>query len=136
MEAMDIEQIATAFRRCAYNAYSNVLIGNAPKVVRDAYERMKEPRAGDWVIETSTIGGMRHKDGTDLDGIGILEKAARENVVFDDPDFAWDEEVEGMPHPTEIVYYIRTMDGMLFRWTNASIIAIQSELVSMFSKAT
>lgn len=128
MSEEELEAIATAFRRCAYNAYLNTLVGSAPPRVIEALERMKNPRVGDWVIETTTVWmGTR----SDLDGIGILEEIAREPFVFSgDPDFVWDEEVEGAPHPTETVYYLRTMDGRRFRWTNASIVAVPTELRS------
>ena len=128
---MDLEAIATAFRRSAYNAYRNTLIGNAPKIVTDAFDRMTAPEIGDWVIETSTVHRMRHSPSSDLDGIGILEAVEWEKVVFGDPEFVWDEEAEGKPHPTEKIYYIRTMDGRQFRWSNASIVAILSSLCAL-----
>jgi hypothetical protein len=124
MSTPDLEAIATAFRQSAYMAYSNTLIGNGPECVHRAFKRMTSPQIGDWVIETSTIHGFRHKDGTDLDGIGVLEEIAWEKVDFGDCDFVWDEEAEGRPHPTEKISYIRTMDGRRFRWTNASIVAV------------
>lgn len=127
-ETIGLEAIATAFRRSAYNAWSNVLIGNAPPDVQMAYERMRNPVVGDWVFEATTIYGMRHENATDLDGIGILEEDTREPFVFTDPDFIWDEESEGKPHPTERVFYIRTMDGRRFRWVNARLIAILTDL--------
>src|SRR5690606_36234682 len=103
---MNIEDIASAFRRSADNAYKNTLIGSAPKRVADAYDRMTNPVVGDWVVELSTIG---MKDRSDLDGIGILEEVALEKIDFSDPDFVWDEEEEGCPWPTERIFYIRTM---------------------------
>lgn len=131
-----LETISTAFRLCAYNCITNAMIGDAPLVVRRAYERMKNPSVGDWVIEASTIHEFRHLNGADLNGIGVLEEIAWEKVDFEDPAFVWDEEAEGAPHPTERVYYIRTMDGRRFRWTNATIVAVQSELVGMFDTAS
>lgn len=126
-EKMELEAIATAFRRSAYIAYRNTLIGNAPKCVSDTFARMSAPQIGDWVIETSTVYGFRHSPSSDLDGIGILEAVEWENVVFGDPEFVWDEETEGRPHPTEKIYYIRTMDGRQFRWSNASIVAVLTD---------
>lgn len=119
-QKMNIENIAAAFRQSAYQAYTNTLIGGAPKRISDAFERMTKPVVGDWVIETSTIG-IRGRP--DLDGVGILEEIAREKVVFSDSEFEWDE-VEDGPWPTEPIHYIRTMDGRRFRWSNASIIAV------------
>lgn len=116
--SIDLEVIATAFRRAAYTQWSNTLIGNAPKCVLDTHDQMKNPRIGDWVIEASTMGGGRNPDSSDLDGVGILEEVAEERIEME-----WDEAENG-PHPTEGVYYIRTMDGRRFRWHNASIIAV------------
>jgi hypothetical protein len=130
-EKMELEAIATAFRRSAYNAYSNTLI-SGPKIITDAFNRMTNPQVGDWVIETSTVfmtrPRMRRSPSSDLDGVGILEEIAWENVQFPDPGFVWNEEEEGRPHPTEKIYYIRTLDGRRFRWSNASIIAAQTDI--------
>lgn len=126
-EVPNLEAIATAFRRAAYNAYMCTLIGSAPGIVIKAGNRMKAPKLGDWVIETSTVHGFRDKTQTDLDGIGILESIEQEKVDFGDSDFVWNEAEEGRPHPTETVYYLRTMDGRRFRWVNASIVAILAE---------
>lgn len=128
IKPIDLEEIATVMRRSIYNAYSNTLIGNAPQRVTDAYDRMTNPKIGDWVIEASTVYGFRHNPSSPLDGVGILENVAHEKVDFGDPEFVWDEKEEGRPHPTEKVHYIRTMDGRLFRWTNAMIVAAPAEL--------
>lgn len=134
MSEIDLEILARAFRRTVYNAYGNTLIGSAPKAITDAYNRMKNPQVGDWVIESTTVDGMRHANATDLDGVGILEDIAQEKVDFGDNAEVWDEEVEGEPHPTETVYYIRTIDGRLFRWTNATIIAAPTWLAHDYTK--
>lgn len=124
MTEEQLEEYARVLRTSAYNAYTNTLVGTAPQCIYDAGARMKAPVVGDWVIETSTI----YMNGrSPLDAVGILEEAGREPVVWSDPDFVWDEEEQGVPHPTEQVWYIRTLDGRRFRWTNASIIAILSE---------
>lgn len=122
---MDLATIASAMRIAAYNAYVCTLIGNPPGIVVKAGERIKTPRVGDWVIETSTVWMSRPH----LDGIGILEAIEMEPVVYSDPDFVWDEATEGRPHPTERVYYLRTMDGRRFRWTNASMVGVLTELM-------
>lgn len=123
MTEEQLEEYARVLRTSADNAWSNTLIGTEARCVHDAYARMKAPVVGDWVIETSTlyVTGRPH-----LDAVGVLEEAGREPVVWGDPDFVWDEKEDG-PHPTEQVWYIRTLDGRRFRWTNASIIAILSE---------
>jgi hypothetical protein len=119
----DLETFATAFRGSAYNAYLNTLI-SGPPVIHEAYKRMSNPVVGDWVIETSTI----YMKGHNLNGLGVLAEIANEPVDFNDPDFVWDEVEEGRPHPKERVYYINTLDGRRFRWTNASVIAILTEI--------
>lgn len=119
MGEMDLEAVAKAFQEAVSTAWSNVLIGNAPPVVKAAYQQMSNPSPGDWVAELTTMG-MRGRSS--LDAVGILEEIARERVEFSDPDFVWDETEDG-PHPTETIYYIRTMDGRRFRWSNATIIA-------------
>lgn len=123
---MDVGSLATILRRTIYNAYLATLVGNPVDVTRRYYERAKAPQIGDLVTEASTVYGMRHEGATDLDGVGILEEIAWEKVVFGDPDFVWEEKVEGRPHPTEKVYYIRTLDGRRFRWTNANFVSAVS----------
>lgn len=127
LKPVDLKQLATLMRRAIYSAFDATLINNAPPVTRNFFERTRNPKVGDLVIETTTVYGMRHANATDLDGIGILEEIAWEPVIFGDPDFVWDEKVEGEPHPTEKCFYIRTFDGRRFRWTNANIIAAVSD---------
>lgn len=122
-----LDEIATAFRRLCYNAYVATLVGSPAKVTADFGDRMKDPKVGDFVIETSTV--YRSRGTGDIDAVGVLEEVAWEKVAFDgDPDFVWDEAVEGRPHPLERVTYIRTLDGRRFRWVNASFIAAPAEL--------
>lgn len=124
---IDLETLATTLRRAIYNAYLATLVGTPAETTRRYYERAKEPKVGDLVTESTTVYGMRHENATDLDGVGILEEVAREKVDFGDPEFVWDEQAEGRPHPTEKVFYIRTLDGRRFRWVNASFVAAVSE---------
>ena len=125
-DPIPLEEIATAFRRLAYNAYYATLVGNPAKITEDFGNRMKDPMPGDFVIEISTI--YRSKGTGDIDAIGILEEQVREKIQWDDSDFVWDEEAEGQPHPTELITYIRTLDGRRFRWSNASFIALPTYL--------
>lgn len=121
---VDLCNLATLVRRTIYNAYCATMVGNPAKVTSMYYDRASKPEIGDLVIESTTVHGMRHANATDLDGVGILEEIALEPFVFEgDPDFVWDEQVEGRPHPTERVYYIRTFDGRKFRWVNARMVA-------------
>ena len=118
---VDLEQLATKIRHGIYSSYRAVLIGNAPEVTEAQFERMKNPVVGDLVTEGSTI--YRSRGATDLDAVGILEEITREPVEFGDPEVVWDEQEEGRPHPTEPVFYIRTLDGRRCRWVNANFIA-------------
>lgn len=113
-------EIARVLRVSAYRAYLNTLIGAAPPCVQEAYKRMTHPRVGDWVIEISTIYIASRSD---VEGVGVLEEIAREPIDF----LEWDEAEDG-PVPEETVYYLRLIDGRRFRWSNASIIAVLSEL--------
>lgn len=123
----DLGALATMLRRSIYNAYRATLIGTPPLVTIRYQDRSRSPVVGDLVIEASTV--YRSRGTTDLDSVGILEEDCREKVIFSgDPEFVWDEEVEGEPHPTERVFYIRTLDGRRFRWTNATMVAAVSEL--------
>lgn len=126
MRLNELERLAGLMRRVISNAYSNTLIGSAPPKVKESYRRMTTPRPGNLVIEATTIRMMRHKPASELDGIGFLDSIAQEKVDFG-PGFVWNEEEEGRPHPLETVYYIRTFDGRLFRWTNALIVAADVE---------
>jgi hypothetical protein len=119
-------ELARIIRTVTYNAYIATLVGSAPPCTLKFNEFLRKPEFGQWVMETTTVGmGNR----SDLDGVGILLRITQEPVVFSDPDFAWDEEVEGQPHPTEACTYIRTIDGREFRWTNASFIAVPTKLM-------
>lgn len=127
-----LADIATAFRRLCYNAYTATLVGSPAKVTADFGDRMKDPKVGDFVIETSTV--YRSRGTGDIDAIGVLEEVAWEKVVWPgDPEFVWDEVAEGKPHPLERVTYIRTLDGRRFRWINASFIAAPIELKTFAS---
>lgn len=114
MRRVNLDEVATVFRRCAYSAYYD---SRKTKV-------SGEPQVGTWVFEASTIGGFREDGNKDINAIGILEEIAWENVIWADPDFVWDEAIEGEPHPKEKVYYLRTIDDRRFRWTNATILPV------------
>lgn len=116
-----LREAARLLQQTTVVAWGNVLIGSAPPCVQNAYEKMKNPEVGSWVCEITTAG-MRGRDP--LDAVGVLEKVAAEKIDFNDPDFVWDEEEEGRPHPTETVYYLRTLDGREFRWSNATLVTI------------
>lgn len=117
-----LEIAATALRRATYNAHGLALAGSSPNAGR-ILEFMRTMKPGNMVIETTTVWGMR-KGMSDLDGIGILIREAVEPVR----ELVWDIETDG-PLPEERVYYIKTLDGREFRWTNASFIAVPCELL-------
>lgn len=125
--SVNIEALATSVRRLINNAVNATSVGNPAQVTEQFYKRSQDLRLGDLVAEMSTV--YRSRGTSDIDAVGYLEEIAFEKVVFEgDPDFVWDEAVEGRPHPTERVYYIRTLDGRRFRWTNASFVAAPTEL--------
>jgi hypothetical protein len=126
LKPIAVKELAAALRRTIYNAYCATLVGS-PAAITEAYsERARDPRIGDMVIESTTIHHPRH----DLNGVGILEKIVQEPVDYG-ADFIWDEETEGRPHPTERVFYLRTLDGALARWTNANMVAAVSDMATL-----
>lgn len=54
-----------------HELYRSTLIGNAPPVIRQLGERMRNPQPGDLVMEVSRFGGFR-PDRFDPDSIGRL----------------------------------------------------------------
>lgn len=128
---LDLEKLARGIAIMAYNAHGAVLVGDAPQCVHDLRNRLKDIQVGDLVVETTTcnMDGRRGKKyyRPALDAVGYLLRITWEPVVWGDPDFVWDEKVEGEPHPTEKCTYIRTLDGREFRWTNASFVSAPTE---------
>lgn len=124
MENHELASIARLIGTSVYNAHGAVLVGNPARVTEALYERMKDVRIGDWVVEQTTIL-MPNRSA--LDAVGRLIKITQEKVDFGDPNFVWDGAEEGRPHPTETCTYIRTLDGREFRWTNASFISVPTE---------
>lgn len=127
----DLERLARQIVTMAYNAHSAVLVGRAPDCVHELRKRFDDIKEGDLVVETTTANmdgrrGEKHFRPA-LDAVGYLIKITWEPVVWGDPDFVWDEAVEGRPEPTEKCVYIRTLDGREFRWTNASFISCPTE---------
>jgi hypothetical protein len=108
-------RLAEAIRKGLCEAWNAVLIGNAPPVTQRYYEATKKLEVGSLVVEISTQFRDNH-----LDAVGFLEKITKE-PVFSDEDESWDTDVDG-PEPLETCYYIRTLDGRLFRWHNAKFI--------------
>jgi hypothetical protein len=124
LNPIPVKVLASTLRRTIYNAWrASLAVSGDQSAVAEAYhERATNPQIGDMVIESSTIHYPQH----DLNGVGILVDIADEPVDYGD--YVWDEETEGRPHPTERVYYLRTLDGRLRRWENAGIIAAVSGL--------
>ena len=114
----DPRLMAKIIRGFADKAYGAVLVGNPAPVTKALYERMKDAQIGDLVVEISTL----HASQVAVDAVGILESAVYE-PAFDD----WDEDKEGEPCPKETAWYLRTLDGREFRWTNARFIAVPWE---------
>ncbi len=124
---MELEDIARAMGISAYLAHGALLYGNPTPNTEQLLARMRDIRPGDWVVEETTILMSVSGRRPALDAVGRLIKITRENVVFGDPDFVWDEAIEGTPHPTETCTYIRTLDDREFRWTNASFVSVPVE---------
>jgi len=79
---------------------------------------MQAAVVGDFVFENTSP-----PDETipSINKVGWLQRIAHEPRFSNDE---WKEMAEGRPCPTERAYYIRTLDGREFRWTNAQMIAL------------
>lgn len=121
IQPIDLNLLATKVRHGIYSSYRAVTNGAMRNETLSQFQQMSNPRIGDLVTEETTIYYSSRE--TDIDAVGILEEIAQEPVVYDDENFVWDEEYEGRPHPTETVFYIRTLDGRRHRWVNARFIA-------------
>lgn len=131
MKRDDLEKLARIIVTMAYNASGAALMGRPTQRIEDLRNRFDDIQIGDLVVETSTalMDGRRGEKyfRPALDALGYLVKITWEPVVWGDPDFVWDEAVEGKPEPTEKCVYIKTLDGREFRWTNASFISCPGE---------
>ena len=116
-------ELAWLIAHSGYLAYRATLIGNAPPSTRLLFERMRNPRPGDLVLETTTY----HREPWDPGGLGYLDRIVFEPMCTEDE---WDDE-DG-PYascPTDKVWYVRpfvpTADGKTeVRWHNADFIAL------------
>lgn len=71
---------------CGYELYRNaVLTGGRPPMTEQLGQRMRSPQAGDLVLETSTLAGLR-PDRWDPDRIGRLIRVESVPVVEGDED--------------------------------------------------
>ena len=98
------------------NMAHKLTLGSVPPWMSAVGKRMREPRIGDLVMETTTQYG-RGQYPAEM-RIGRLVRETREPIAME-----WDESEDG-PKPTERVVYIMGLDGAEHRWTNASFIAI------------
>lgn len=96
---MDDEAISL-IRRLADNLYAATLVGYPAPVIARVSARMRAPVAGDLVIERSTPCGT-----DDRDSVGRIVKT------------------EQGPNQ-ETIWVLRTLDGRVLRWANASFVAV------------
>lgn len=109
----------------AYRAYTATLIGGAPAATRAMYERMKRPQPGDLVIEVSTCPRLMRAEADPNDPtwdgqfVTYVGSEVRTTAYNDDEGGAeWSEEVHVCLNP----------DGTTFEWTNASIVAVPTDM--------
>src|SRR6202012_6243036 len=99
MKRDDLEKLARAIVTMAYNASGALYMGNPTGLVQDLRRRFDDIQVGDLIVETSTalMDGRRGEKyyRPALDALGYLVKVTWEPVVWGDPDFVWDEVVEG-----------------------------------------
>lgn len=126
MTKQELEKLARVIRIHADESFI-ISLGGSDFPRKDEFRRQmkylssEELRPGALVVETTTLH-MPYR--SDLDGVGWLIKVTQEPVKFSNPDFIWDEEVEGQSHPMERCVYIKTLDDREFRWTNASFVML------------
>jgi hypothetical protein len=123
---MDINNVAKLLRTTGYNFYGAALMASHCPKGKQIWEDLQVMNPGDLVVEISTI--WLHRTMGDINSIGRLVSVTMEPVDFGDPEFVWDEETEGRPHPLEKCYNITTLDGRPFRWTNARFVKIPEYL--------
>jgi len=100
-------ELATVLRCAAYSAYSLSLCAHTVA----AFEWFKNVAPGQMVLETSTM----FQRSRDRHGIGWLVKKTREPFPGDYGD---DEP------PLEDCWYIKCLDGVIYRWTNADFVRV------------
>lgn len=96
--------------------WDSQLIGNQPPATRERYQKMRNPRPGDWVFEWTAY------DADVVTRVGRLVLDRQEPVWTKE---AWAEAGGGdEPIATERAFYVELVDGRLFRWTNAGILRL------------
>lgn len=105
-----------------YELWRSHVVGNQCPANHGRYERMKEPKIDDLVLETSSTPRIIRGFQTDWHKpehcLGYFVRKTYEPV----PD--WNEIEQGEPAPKELVWYIRAFDGRELRWVNANFITI------------
>ena len=119
----DREKVGEQLGIVGYELWKSHLVGNNCPSNQKRYDRMKEPRAEDLVLELSStprwIAGSRRTDWHEPENcLGYFVRKDWEPI----PD--WDEATEGQPAPKELVWYIRALDGRELRWVNAKFVTI------------
>lgn len=118
-----------------YTAYSNSLVGSQAPKVAEYFERIRNPQAGDLVVETSTI----HHEDWNPAALGWLLDIADEPVETEEEHRAmlaegdyWKTKNEGYDAvPLERVWCVEPLDPDApcpFRWHNADFISIPGDL--------
>lgn len=113
-----LSEVAGFIRAIVGNAWDAVLCGSPNPVQEALHARMLNYKRGDLVVELSTL----YMQDRDLDAVGRLVLVANEPIDYPE----WEEEEDG-PRPMERVFYIDTLDGRRFRWTNARFLAAPIE---------
>lgn len=109
------EVLANMLSHAAHMGY-RLTLGGVPPWMVAVGKRMREIQIGDLVQETSTYYGRGGYAASMR--LGRLLRIEQEPIAME-----WDEKEDG-PTPLERVYYIKGLDGVEHRWTNASFVAI------------
>jgi hypothetical protein len=130
-DRIPLARLAKSIALATYSGWMACCCGNQTNLQARLFNQGKKIQPGDMVVEISTIWvglpGPRNNNNPNhyLDSVGVLTKITREPMFTPEE---WDENTEGEPIPTESVYYLNTLDGREFRWTNCEFIRVPNEL--------
>lgn len=108
--------------------WHSVVVGDPCPGVRERYERMKAPRPGDLIVETSTLYGLMHRDPDLLDDRWDGQFIRYRETVREWVPYPADETNDNPPGGYwETFYVCVNPDGTEYRWFNAELCAVPDE---------
>jgi hypothetical protein len=130
MSDIPLVRIANAIRVSAHALWCSTLRGGALSMDEFWSGELRVLEPGRLVYEASTV----HYPARSIDAVGLFLRSAREPVFTLEQ---WEEGGGGEdPIPLETVYYIQTLDGREFRWTNATFYAVPENSLAESTRAS